>query len=253
MSTPDLTDPTPQFGTAEYIGKSGNDHCRFCQQPIGGSYYRINHAMACPCCAQRLHDEKARDTHGVFIRALFFGVGAAILGMILYATFAIVTGIVIGYASLAVGWMVGTAMMKGSAGVGGKRYQIAAVLLTYAAVSTAAIPIWIHYANERAQKQHTQHQQLQDEQRRLEAENGQQSSLPPPKPAHPHMGVGEWLVRVTLLGLASPFIELWSGGPSFSWIIGVVILLVGMRIAARLTVGKPIEIYGPFNDSPHAA
>jgi hypothetical protein len=73
-----------------------------------------------------------------------YGIGAAVAGLILYATFAIATGIVIGYVSLAVGWMVGKAILKGSGGVGGRRYRITAALLTYAAVSMAAVPIWIH-------------------------------------------------------------------------------------------------------------
>ena len=104
--------------------------------------------MTCPGCAEKMRGELAQDTHAAYVRAIPFGVGAAILGMILYATFAIVTGIVIGYAALAVGWLVGKAMITGSNGVGGRRYQIVAVLLTYAAVSTAAIPVWIHYSGE---------------------------------------------------------------------------------------------------------
>jgi divalent metal cation (Fe/Co/Zn/Cd) transporter len=178
------------------------------------------------------------------MRALLFGGAAAIAGLILYATFAIVTGIMIGYISLAVGWMVGKAMMKGSNGVGGRRYQIAAVLLTYAAVSMAAIPIWIHYAGQN--RQQTQRQKLEEEQRQLEAESGRQSSQPTPQPEQPHIGLGAWLGRVVLLGLASPFIEVWGGGPSFSWLIGLVILFVGMRFAWRITAGLPLVIYGPF-------
>ena len=151
------TNPTPQFGTAEYVGTPGNDHCQFCHQPIAGTYYRANGAMSCAGCAENMRGELANDSHSAFVRGLLFGIGGAIVGLIAYATFAIVTGIVIGYASLAVGWMVGTAMIKGSNGVGGRRYQIAAVVLTYAAVSMAAIPIWIHYAGEH-KTAHTQKQ-----------------------------------------------------------------------------------------------
>jgi O-antigen/teichoic acid export membrane protein len=64
--------------------------------------------------------------------------------LILYSTFSILTGIGL-VTSLAVGWLVGTAIKKGSNGVGGRRYQIAAVALTYAAVSLSAIPIGISY------------------------------------------------------------------------------------------------------------
>jgi hypothetical protein len=257
---PSLGNPSPQFGTAEYVGKPGNDHCQFCHQPLAGNYYRINAAIACGGCAEKMRGGLAMDTHAAFVRALLYGVGAALAGMILYAVFEIATGLIIGYVSLAVGWMVGTAMMKGSNGVGGRRYQISAVLLTYAAVSMAAVPVWIHYGNkQREQQQQIQRrqtqgqqteQQLEDEQRQLESDSGGRPSQPAPKPARPRMSFGGWLARAALLGLASPFLEVWGRGPTIGWLIGLVILFVGMKIAAKLTAGRPLQIYGPFSDSP---
>ncbi|MFZ0774532.1 MAG: hypothetical protein WCA49_20095 [Candidatus Sulfotelmatobacter sp.] len=140
-----FNNPTPQFGTAEYVGSPGGDHCQFCHQPIATSYFRVNAAMTCPSCAEKVRMDLGLDTAGAFARSLLFGFGAAVLGLILYATFMIVTGISLGYATLAVGWMVGKAMMKGSNGRGGRRYQIAAALLTYVASTLARIPVWIHY------------------------------------------------------------------------------------------------------------
>jgi hypothetical protein len=246
-----FSNPTPQFGTAEYVGKPGNDHCQSCHQPIAGEYYRANDSMVCDRCAAQLRAELAKDTHAIFMRALLFGVGAAVIGLIAYATFAIVTGIVIGYASLAVGWLVGKAMMKGSNGVGGRRYQIAAVLLTYAAVSMAAIPIWIHYAREHRQQQQSEQQKLREEQRQFEAESGRHSNNSnkddaAPKSDQPRIGFGTWLGKVAVLGLASPFLELWEGGPNIGWAIGLLILFIGMRFAWRITAAPPLRIYGPF-------
>jgi hypothetical protein len=37
--------------------------------------------------------------------------------------------------------------------------------------------------------------------------------------------------------------------PNFGTIIGFVILIVGIRIAWRITAGRPLEIYGPFANS----
>jgi hypothetical protein len=237
MTDSTLQNPTPQFGTAEYLGSPGSDHCQFCHQPIAGNYYRANGAMTCPGCAEKMRGELAKDTHAAYVRAIFFGVGAAILGMILYATFAIVTGIVIGYAALAVGWLVGKAMNKGSNGVGGRRYQIAAVLLTYAAVSTAAIPVWIHYSGEHKQSA----QQSAGASRGSEA--GTQEDHAPTSPPSMLAALG----TLTLLGLASPFLEF--GGNPIGALIGLVILFVGMRFAWQMTAAKPLEIFGPF-ESP---
>jgi len=193
----DFNNPTPQFGTAEYVGASDS--------------------------------ELAKDTHAAYVRAILFGIGAAILGMILYATFAIVTGIVIGYAALAVGWLVGKAMITGSNGVGGRRYQIAAVLLTYAAVSTAAIPVWIHYSGE-----HRHSQQKQAAKPADDLGSGQKDDLSgaPPRPS-----MLSALGTLALLGLASPFLE-FSSNP-LGAIIGLVILFVGMQFAWKMTGAKP--------------
>jgi hypothetical protein len=242
----DFNNPTPQFGTAEYVGSPGADHCQFCHQPIAGNYYRANNAMACPGCAEKMRGELAKDTHAAYVRALLFGIGAAILGMILYATFAIVTGIVIGYAALAVGWLVGKAMITGSNGVGGRRYQIAAVLLTYAAVSTAAIPAWIHYARE-----HKQSQRQQATPAATPNQDGSASgSQAAPAPRRPRPNFVSAVGTLLLLGLASPFLEFTSN--AFGALIGLVILFVGMQFAWKMTAAKPLEVFGPFENSPQA-
>jgi hypothetical protein len=210
-----FNNPTPQFGTAEYLGSPGGDHCQFCHQPVAGNYYRANGAMACAGCAEKMRGELAKDTHAAYVRAIVFGVGAAILGMILYATFAIVTGIVIGYASLAVGWLVGKAILKGSGGVTGRRYQITAVALTYIAVALARVPIWIHYAP------------------RL------------------HVDIFTAVIRLIPIAFVFPFIR-FADNP-FGGVIGLVILFVGLSIAWRLTAAAPMEIFGPFEDSRQPA
>ena len=263
MSDGTLNNPTPQFGTAEYAGSPSTDHCQYCHQPVPGTYYRINDSMACAACAERARGELAKDTHSAYVRGLLFGIGAAIIGMILYATFAITTGIIIGYVSLAVGWLVGQAITKGSGGVGGRRYQITAALLTYAAVSIAAVPIWIHYAREHKmadQQKLTEKQKTALEQRRLESEFGQphqapdprESTAPPAEPpaqAGPKRSFAGAIGQLLLIGIASPFLEVWEGGPTIGWAIGIVILIVGIRIAWRLTAARPLAVFGPFNNS----
>lgn len=241
---------TPQFGTAEYATRS--DQCQFCHQPLGGTYYKVNNALACGSCADKVKNERARDTHSAFVRALVAGVGAAIAGLIAYAVISIILqGWVISYMSFGVGWLVGTAMIKASGGIGGRRYQIAAVLLTYAAVSMAAIPIEFYFLNGREHKQ-TEQQKLAAEQRQLASENGQKASEPAPdESGRGQPASREELVEIALSGLASPFLALKQ---NFFWgLIGLFILFIGIKIAWRLTAGRPIEILGPFHHAPQAA
>jgi hypothetical protein len=297
----------PQFQKAEYVGKAGPDACSICGQPAGKWYFRVNGAMSCRNCAQAAKNAAPRDTHARFVRALLFGAGAAVLGLILYSTFGIVSGLVIGYLSLGVGYLVGKAMMMGARGVGGRRYQIAAVLYTYAAVSMSAIPIGVAYGikhrpAERAQKapaniqvnpeQRAQSAAEADQQLQQEFASGAAKPLPAragaPKDAGsaansgsaaqatvtPSTGApsadGSEATRgrvsqarntggvrsspnfaaalgyLALMGLASPFLELQDpiqGG------IGLIILLVGIRIAWQLTEAKPAEIVGPFENA----
>jgi hypothetical protein len=134
--------PSPQFGTAEYVGTPGGDHCQHCHQPIGPTYYRVNTWMACPSCADKARSDLGQESSGAFVRATAFGFGAAALGLALYAAFMIATKLSIGYASLAVGWMVGKAMITGSGGITGRKYQIVAAVLTYAACTLARVPLY---------------------------------------------------------------------------------------------------------------
>ncbi len=229
---------TPQFGTAEYNGLSATDHCKFCNQPVATQYYRVNDAMACASCADQWARSTPKDKHSAYARAFAFGIGAALLGMILYAAFGIMTGLVIGYLSLAVGYLVGKAMMKGSNGIGGRRYQITAVLLTYAAVSIAAIPMAIaQFSKEKKSHPTTQVSQAQPGEAQPAAE------APAKK-----VSFGAALAYLLFLGLASPFMDLMAD--PLHGLIGLVILFVGMRIAWKLTAGRPaIEVSGPFQNA----
>ena len=137
--------PSPQFATAEYVGTPGGDHCQYCHQPIGPTYYRVNTSMACPSCADKARSDLGQESSGAFVRATAFGFGAAVLGLALYAAFMMATKLSIGYASLAVGWMVGKAMITGSGGITGRKYQMVAAVLTYAACTLARVPLWIYY------------------------------------------------------------------------------------------------------------
>jgi len=244
-----MFETTPQFTTAEYSGAGNN--CTLCRLPITARYYYVNDKTVCESCKLQVEQRFPKDSHSAYVRGILFGVGAAIVGMIGYAAFTIVTGLYIGYVSLAVGWLVSKAIMTGSKGIGGRRYQIAAVLLTYAAVSIAAIPIAISYQikhkSESAARQQVRHQPQTDAttQAGADAQNNQRPT------AKPKPGFGAAVVQLLLLGLASPFLELQD---PFHGIIGLVILAVGLRIAWRMTASRvQINIQGPYDKASAAS
>jgi hypothetical protein len=244
-----MHDPSPQFATAEYAAKPGGDVCATCKAPITGRYYRINGALNCETCAEISRRQIPSDSHAAFVRAILFGIGGALLGLIIYSTFGVVTGLVIGYLSLAVGYIVGKAMNLGSRGRGGRRYQIAAVLLTYAAVSLSAIPIAISQyrkppAAGQIQKSPSGHSSSKQNSGDTPAAEADDATAPPR--IHSFAAAIGYLA---LLGLASPFLELQD---PIHGALGLIILFVGIRIAWKLTAGSDLQIFGPFESSASA-
>jgi uncharacterized protein (DUF983 family) len=220
----------PQFATAEYATNKPTLTCAACRQPIAGAYYQINGAQVCPACTKKIQAQIPKDSHAAFVRALLFGIGGAVVGFAVYVTFALTTGLVIGWVSLAVGFIVGKAMSLGSGGVGGRRYQVAAVLLTYLAVSLSAVPIAIH----QMRQQHAAQQQY--------------AQTAPP--AGGQVSAAKAIGVLVLLGIASPFLDLQD---PVHGLIGLVILVVGIRFAWRFTAGRSINVSGPHTPSPATA
>jgi hypothetical protein len=257
MPNPSPSSNAPQFSTAEYASQGGAETCKSCGSPIGAEYYRISGALACPNCAQQAAAKLPKDTHAAFVRGITYGVGGAILGLILYATVGIVTGLVIGYVALAVGYIVAKAVKMGSGGIGGQRYQIAAAVLTYAAVSLAAVPMGIAQFVKAQEARHAaaHSQQLQsapDTDSASDVMRDSQSPTerpapPPARPAHQPKSFASVLGSLLLLGLASPFSEFWTNGPSVGVYIRLFILFIAIRIAWQMTDNeKNPFVLGPF-------
>ena len=198
----------PQFDTAEF--KSAGNACAFCKTALSAGYYRVQGKLTCANCLQKIQNSMPTDSHAAYVRALTFGAGGALLGLVLYAGVVSMLHLTIGYLALAVGYIVAKAMMMGSGNIGGRRYQIAAVLFTYAAISISEVVI---YAAGVADK-------VQD--------------------------YGAFIVKVVLIGLASPILELMES--PLNGLIGLVILFVGLSIAWRMTASKyrQLSIEGPY-------
>jgi hypothetical protein len=265
--------PRAQSANAIPGGTSKKDSCTRCGQPVAQYYFRVNGAMHCMPCAKEMRSARPEDESATYRRALRFGAIAALGAFILYSVYGIVTGWRPGYFSLFVGWAVAEIMMAGSHKVGGRRYQLTAILLTYMAVSMSAVPIALSgEARWRAAARAQQHTvDLAEEQRRLEQEFGTSGSAPVPSNskrrsaqrnsaaqnetpairtwqgpgARPSSQISPAAIVGSLvaLGLLSPILALleptWGG-------IRLLLLLAGMVIAWRITAATRHEIIGPF-------
>jgi hypothetical protein len=124
-----------QFETAEGTAP-GTVVCAVCTTPLDAEYHDLNGQTVCQSCRVRAETEYARDLKPRrFFVAAAYGAGAAIVGGLLYWGFVKVTNIELGLMAIAVGWLVGKAIMKGSNYRGGRRYQILGVVLTYLAIA----------------------------------------------------------------------------------------------------------------------
>ena len=172
------------------------------------------------------------DSHPLFMRGLLFGAGGAILGLILYSTVGIVTGYSIGFVSLAVGWLVGKSIVMGSKGRTGRRYQVAAALLTYFAVSVSAVPIGISYAIKNPDVLKTENAAAPEAGAKVDVSDTQ----PPDDVAQ--LSLGSAIGALVVLGLTSPF----YGLSDMSGLIGLIILFVGIQIAWQITGTRKIAV-----------
>jgi hypothetical protein len=258
----------PQFQKAEYAGTRDGDRCKVCGTALGDAYWRVGTHMTCQACAEKAKSELPKDSHSAFSRGLLFGIGGAILGLVLYAGFTIVTGIILGYVSLAVGYIVGRAIKMGSNGMTGRRYQIAAAILTYAAVSMAAIPIAVSEIVKVQHERQASHAQMvitprdsnsRDENSTTVTSRASDmnaspaiSTLPPPgsSPARSprKLNVGMAIAGLLYVGLASPFLELAQN--PISGLIGLFILAIGIRIAWQITGAAKVPLVsGPYRNT----
>ena len=109
--------------------------CAQCSQAIASTYFTNEGSIVCPSCRHWMESARNEGTSaGRFARASLYGLGGAIAGAALYFTVLAVTGYEIGLIAIAVGWLVGLGVSRGSRGRGGRRYQVLAVLLAYLAI-----------------------------------------------------------------------------------------------------------------------
>jgi len=163
----------PDFERAQYVSPQGIDG-EFAGRPI--------------------------EPHGidVFPKALLFGAGAAIVGSIGYALISL-TGFMVSIVAIGIAWLIAKAMMTATGNVGGRQYQIAAMILTYFAVSCGEL-------------------------------------IPPLSKALSHGASVMILANPLVLkfALLGPFLELQGG---FNGAIGLLILGIGMMAAWRYAAG----------------
>ena len=226
---PDTSGGDLQFERAEYAGGHAGPACSTCKRPAQNEYHQLNGRVFCTSCRAKVEHaiEKLRHS-GSLARAALFGLGAAILGALMYYGVAAATGYEFGLIAVVVGLLVGKAVRKGSGSMGGRRYQALAILLTYFSIASTYVPPLTKAFYAEAAK----HQKME-----AEAQAPPGTPAPPPKV---HLGVVPFYGFMFVLALAAPIL----GG--FRNILGTIIMGIGLWEAWKFNRRVDIKFTGPF-------
>jgi hypothetical protein len=136
--------------------------------------------------------------------------------------------------------MVGRAIRHASKGRGGRAQQILAVLLTYFAITTSYIVVYVYHATTDARPAAV-------------AESGGQSDRAPAEVSEskPGAAIAAAVLYLLMLAAVAPFLTLGSSG--ISGLIGLFIIFIGLQRAWRLTGRSEILIMGPYQVDPAQA
>ena len=220
-----------QFQTAEYAAADASPRCGLCKAEIGDTYYHLNGSAICKVCAVQRQANPEPPAGRAFGKSVLYGLGAALAGSALYGIVLLATGAEFALLSILIGIMVGKAMMRGSGGRGGRKFQIVAVLLTYGSITTGYMPVVVKGMYEKRPKSEVT------------------AVATPNKPIAPGRAVLALLVFLVLmigLALAAPFLMLTAG---FSGILSIAILFFGLQRAWHATGGSHLVLTGPYSSA----
>lgn len=126
--------------------------CANCARPITATYHTVNGEAVCSSCRMKLeHLTKSVRSPGLLAKAAVFGIGAAVVGAIIYWAVMRFLNLEIGLVAILTGWMVGKAVRAGANGGGGRLLQAGSALLVYLSVAGAYLPFALGAAFEGAE------------------------------------------------------------------------------------------------------
>jgi hypothetical protein len=208
-----------QFDRAEFLSPAPSaTACAQCKQPIIQSYYDVSGHMLCSRCHESLTQGGGSSRGRRVLRSFGAGLGAAILGAIVWWGVRTLVHLEVGIISIGIGIGVAKAIRWGTFGRGGRAYQVLAVLLTYVAVALNYTP--------------DVYQDLVSGQDAIKTAS-----------ITGHLLV---LLLAFVLAFAVPFLA------GIGNIIGIVIIAFGLFQAWKLTKRTELVVTGPFSVAPAA-
>lgn len=249
-----------QFDQADFNNPDAKEmECGACRKKIGKIYFDINGKSVCPECCHNFEVSQSKEK-GVkrFLRAVLFGVPAAILGAGIYYGISAATGYEFGLVAIVIGLMVGAAVRAGCRRRGGWAYQTLAILLTYISIVSTYIPFMIQGISEAETNKRAVSSQPVDQTGKTDVinipasgESSQKTQIEQPRevqtePTENASILMSIIALVSLLAyaMAAPFLI------GFNNILGIIIIAIGLYEAWKINKRTPISITGPFTLKP---
>lgn len=236
-------------------GVPGTMHvqCDSCSIELSEAYYAVGDAAMCGNCKEEVATAlESRTQPGRFLRALGYGVPAAMLGSAIYYAIVAITDYEIGLVAILIGFMVGAAVRAASGPGGGRRYQVLAAGLTYCAIVTTYVPFVLEGLQEAVAEEDAL--AAADAPEAPESESADADPLPladtDALPEGPPPSIVEFVIGVVLIfGIAfvAPFLA------GFENIMGLLIIGFGVYQAWKMNKRLDIEITGPHAVGPQPA
>jgi hypothetical protein len=220
--------------------------CAACQASIPTEYFDLGGHVVCERCRHRL--EMAADTPRGTLPLLVAGasgLGAGIIGAIIYYSVIAIAHLEIGIVAILIGYMVGYAVRRGAGGRGGLRFQILAVGLTYLSVAFAYTPLAVSAAREHRAGQATTAANGTSGAGAGVATGTRTGQAPRP------IGGLQLIAVLAAFVVTLPVAIILGNLPSS--LITVVIITIGMRQAWRMTAAPILEFRGPYRVGAQAA
>ena len=114
--------------------------CVGCGRPITSTYFAIGNKIVCPNCREQILVPLPGSATFRVAKATVLGLGAGLIGAVVWWGVRKVTGYEIGLIAIALGFLVAKAVRSVTLGRGGRGYQVLAVLITYASVAANYAP-----------------------------------------------------------------------------------------------------------------
>ena len=223
--------------------------CAACQASIETTYFEVNGSILCRLCRARA-ESAAEKPRGIvpFMIATIYGLGAGVVGAIIYYAVIAITNFEIGIVAILIGYMVGYAVHKGAGLRGARRFQVLAVALTYFSIALAYAPLVFNQSADTAQS-------AQDAPAVTAGGNSDATASTEPAPvptktlgtAPEQVSGRRALLSLVLLAAfiaALPVISVFGSLPF--GLISAFIIFIGMKQAWRMTGAPSLRILGPY-------